>query len=110
MNKRYLLATLIICVVLLLPSLQEAYGRAEAVNPVDYKSLVNMIDREAILEHIKYFSSLGSRMSGSPGCNAAADYIYNYLKSLGLEVWYQDFMVTVPVNYGAKVVILSPFP
>jgi len=81
---------------------------AEGLN-IDYNFIRGNIDMAAIKNHVDYFSSLGSRMTGYPGCDIAAEYIFNYFKSVGLQdVHYQYYNVTVPIDYGAEIQVLSP--
>jgi ABC-type antimicrobial peptide transport system permease subunit len=76
---------------------------------IDYSSIREKIDMAAIKNHIDYFSSLGSRITGYPGCDAAAEYIFNFFKEIGLQdVHYQYYNITVPIDYGAEINILSP--
>jgi len=59
-------------------------------------------------DHIRFFVSQGSRISGYPGCDAAAEYIHDYFKRIGLEnVSYQRFNVTIPFDYGATIQLVN---
>ncbi|MEO0251404.1 MAG: FtsX-like permease family protein [candidate division WOR-3 bacterium] len=81
---------------------------ADTLN-IDYNYIREQIDMVAIKNHIEFFSSLGSRMTGYPGCDAAAEYIFNFFKEIGLQdVHYQYYNVTVPIDYGAEINVLSP--
>jgi len=74
----------------------------------DFVGLLDELNCSAVYEHIKYFASLGSRMSGYPGCDEASRYIYNYFNSVGLRnVTYDRFKVTVPVDYGASFQLIT---
>ncbi|MEM1515229.1 MAG: M28 family peptidase [Candidatus Bathyarchaeia archaeon] len=58
---------------------------------------------------MRFFSSLGSRVTGYEGCDIAADYIYNKFLEYGLEnVHFQYFNVTVPIDCGGKITVFSP--
>jgi hypothetical protein len=64
---------------------------------------------EHISEHINTFSSLGSRVTGYPGSDAAAKYISEYFnKTLGLRVLVQDYPVVIPIDEGSYIEVLSP--
>jgi len=65
-------------------------------------------DLNTILNHIQYFSSLGSRFTGYPGFYKAAEYIKSIWESYGLDVWTEEFEVTVPMSEGAQLVIELP--
>jgi len=74
----------------------------------DYNEIVNMVNITAIADHIRFFESLGTRATGSLGCEAAAQYIYERFMEYGLEnVSYHFYNVTVPVDYGANITVIS---
>jgi len=54
-------------------------------------------------------SGFGSRMTGYPGYYRAADFIYSYLKGLGLRVINDTYKVLVPVEVEAYIEALEPF-
>jgi ABC-type antimicrobial peptide transport system permease subunit len=81
---------------------------AQAGSSMDYASIIRQVDVQAVMKHVSFFSGLGSRMTGYPGNEQAAEYIINTLKSLGLEVSVQRFEVPVPVDRGASITILQP--
>ncbi len=70
-------------------------------------------DLERIKSHIKYFSSLGSRITGYPGMFKAADYIAEKFKEYGLqpppklnnntEGYFHKYKVVVPLDQGATI-------
>lgn len=70
--------------------------------------VVTSIDMERVMTHIRYFSSVESRYTGYPGFEEAAEYIYRYLKGLGLNPIIQEYEVAVPLDLGSKVVVLAP--
>ena len=73
---------------------------------IDYASVANAVDITKIRKHIEYLSSLGSRLTGYPGCNQAAEYIYDYFSQIGLSgVEYHEYNITVPVDYGANITV-----
>lgn len=73
-----------------------------------YRELSNAIDPAAIRRHVEYFASLGSRVTGYPGCDQAAAYIREYWSALGLPVEVEEFTVTVPVDHGATAQAFTP--
>jgi len=76
---------------------------------IDYLSVVQSINMSEIKNHVTFFSSLGSRMTGYEGCDAAANYIIKKFQDYGLKPIQVDFYnVTVPIDYGADVKVLSP--
>ena len=61
-----------------------------------------------VAEHVKYLSSLGSRIPGYPGSEEAAKYIYEKFVEYGLdEVYYETFNVTVPIDYGSYIDVIA---
>jgi ABC-type antimicrobial peptide transport system permease subunit len=74
----------------------------------DFKEIVSSISVSNILSHVYNFSSFGTRVTGSEGCDKAANYIYNYLKSLpNVDVIVQEYNVTTPVSSGASITLVS---
>jgi ABC-type antimicrobial peptide transport system permease subunit len=63
------------------------------------------INVSAILNHVKYFSNCGSRVTGYPGNILAADYIIRVFNETRLKVFIQKFNVTVPVDEGATITL-----
>ncbi len=75
----------------------------------DYKWVISQIDLDNIRNHVSYFSNLGSLVTGYPGANEAARYIQSKFNEYGLlNVSYDEFNITVPVDYGASLTVLSP--
>jgi len=73
---------------------------------IDYLNLTN------IRQHIEFFSNLGSRYTGYPGNEEAAQYIEEYFRSMsdnGIieNVTIDLFTVVVPIDYGANVTFLT---
>ena len=74
----------------------------------DYTPYINAVNVTAVKEHVKFFSSLGTRATGYPGNEKAAQYIYEKFIEYGLEnVTYDPFPVVDCISYGANVTILS---
>ncbi|MGB9759913.1 MAG: M28 family peptidase [Thermoproteota archaeon] len=53
----------------------------------------------------KFFSSLGSRVLGYPGCDKAADYIFKRFVQFGLNTTQQEFQTVAPIDEGSYVYI-----
>lgn len=53
--------------------------------------------------HVDFLCGLDSRVSGYPGNAAAADYILNYFRDLGLETYVQEFDLPTPLDRGCWV-------
>ncbi|MEM1509605.1 MAG: M28 family peptidase [Thermofilaceae archaeon] len=66
------------------------------------------INRSKIIEHLRYIASR-SRYTGYPGSIEVANYIFDYFNStLGLETFVEEYNVTIPMDWGSKIVILDP--
>jgi len=71
----------------------------------DYLKVLDTVKNEAftsIIDHIRYFTSLELGYTGYLGCEAAAEYIMNFFRNLGLNVTYHDFNVTIPLEVFAN--------
>ena len=74
----------------------------------NFNEVIDAISINNILSHVYNFSSFGTRVTGTEGCNQAASYIYNYLKSLpNVSVIKQEYNITVPVDEGASITLLN---
>jgi len=70
--------------------------------------VIQSIDMERIRGHIRFFSSLGSRVTGYPGSYMAAQYIYDKFLEYGLSnVQFHNYSITVSIDHGASVEVLS---
>ncbi|RLG43331.1 MAG: hypothetical protein DRN78_01925, partial [Thermoproteota archaeon] len=102
--------TLLLSLTISIPVMQPNQA-ASPDNEYDFRSIVKYVDDRwpQIQEHMRFFASLGTRVTGYNGCEIAADYIYNKFLEYGLEnVHFQYFNITVPIDYGAEITILSP--
>ena len=62
-----------------------------------YQEIFPQVDREALRAHVEYLASLGSRMTGTPGCDRAADYVRANFRRLGLQdVRTERFTISIP--------------
>jgi len=60
----------------------------------------------SLRQTVETLSSYGSRLSGYPGAEAAADYVENRLRSVGIEsVIREPFEITVPIDKGGELYI-----
>ena len=97
--------TLILLATLIISILSSSISIAQPSNELDFRDILDSINYSNIVGHIEYLSNLGSRVTGYPGSYKAALYIYNQLKSLGINVTYQHYNITVPIDYGSKIFI-----
>lgn len=74
--------------------------------PVSAREISRNIDLRSIQDHLRFFSSLESRVSGYPGADQAAYYIRDTFRSSGLrDVMFQEFEVLVPVTHSAELTL-----
>ena len=70
------------------PQLTQACGR-----------LAPQVSVDNLRRHVETLASFDSRVTGYPGCKRAEDYVYGYLKGLGLrDVHKEPFVTSAPVN------------
>jgi len=74
------------------------------LTPAMYPEIMARITPDALLKHIDALSSIPSRLTGTAGCDAAAAYIIDLFRSLGVgEPVVQEFPVVVPVHSRAEI-------
>ena len=108
--KRAIIVTIIMSLITLTMSeVLATPSEAYKLGP-DVEELLKYVEdtMPSINEHVKYLASLGSRAPGYPGNEEAAEYIYNKFKEYELDdVFFEEFNVTVPVDYGAYVEVIT---
>ncbi len=67
----------------------------------DYQELAAKIDEGRLTARLKVFAGLGSRVSGYPGNEAAANMILEAFERLGLDTWVQEFELPTPLEQSA---------
>lgn len=98
---------IILLFLLMLISFSSSRVHAENGANVNFNDILNSVDYNKIEKHIEVLSSLGSRVTGYNGCEAAADYIAKIFLSYGLKVSRQEYPVVVPKDHGASVILLD---
>jgi len=62
-----------------------------------YQRLSGLVSRAALRSHVEFMASRGSRLTGTPGCDQAADYIRDYLRQVGIkQIKTERFPITAP--------------
>lgn len=83
-------------------ALAQAPGEEEELvlkSETDYEKATACVDYDELRHTINYLASLGSRVTGYPGCEAAAKFVEQKFRELGLEdVTVEEFPVLVPVT------------
>ena len=68
---------------------------------VDFRALERLAPRERIEGTVGYLSGLGSRVAGYPGAEAAALYIQQQFRDIGLDgISFQKYDISIPVEKG----------
>ncbi len=112
-NRKRLLCLLLILCSSLFPLLYRATADSNlnfsSNVTVDYNSLINSINMTNVQKHIETLSSLNSRVSGYSNSNAAAEYIAEKFAEYQLDnVYFENFTILSPFDYGANITIVSP--
>ena len=63
----------------------------------DYEKAAFSVDETEMADLMSQLSSLGSRVTGYPGCNQAADLVADGFRKLGLDVHVEEFPLVVPM-------------
>jgi len=74
---------------------------------LNLRGVLEFLNYSNVKSHVTNLTSFESRVTGYPGCSAAADYIYHAFERYGLSVWRQQYSVAVPIDHGADVSILN---
>ncbi|MBC7287421.1 MAG: M28 family peptidase, partial [Armatimonadetes bacterium] len=104
MPSRLLLAAVVVVTTLALAPLVFGQGTGEEEELVlksetNYEAAAGCVSYDELAATIKYLSSLGSRVTGYPGCEKAAEFVESKFRELGLEdVTVETFPVVVPVS------------
>ena len=84
---------------------------ASSTSPHGFDTVIASINETAIIEHVKFLSSLESRFTGYPGFFEAAEYISSKFKEFGLEpygengTYFEFFNVTTPIDHGSFIIL-----
>jgi len=70
---------------------------------IDFRVVAENISSENIKEHLKFLTQVGSRVTGYPSFFEAANYIGAKFREYGLEVVLENYTITVPMDYGARI-------
>ncbi|RLE81922.1 MAG: hypothetical protein DRJ51_02855, partial [Thermoprotei archaeon] len=98
---------IIIALTLLLIGGNAFIALGEPDSPIELAS--DDVKLDNILKHIYFLSSIGSRYPGYPGCEKAANYIYNYLANeLGLNTFTLSYRALIPYDQNSTLTILRP--
>ncbi|MBO3798529.1 MAG: M28 family peptidase [Thermoproteota archaeon] len=72
----------------------------------DFQTVLSNFDKSRLVEHLEFFSSLSSRVTGYPDFYRASRYIADRFKELGLKVIVQNYTVVSPID-GDNYIVLK---
>ncbi|UCH34892.1 MAG: M28 family peptidase [Armatimonadota bacterium] len=73
-----------------------------------YHRLASEVNVDNLRRHVETLASFPSRVTGYRGCKQAEEYVYGYLKSLGVEdLTKEPFVTSAPVNRGSSLELLG---
>jgi len=97
--------------VLAMGVVRPAHAQEPVVSAGDrarFAELARRLDEQRLRGYVEELSSLGSRVTGYPGCDQAAIYLREQLERIGVaDVHYQEFDLAVPVDDGADLEVLD---
>jgi len=107
MLRTFVILTIIslLCISAQFQSPAVSLSHALEVNALDFQEILNNLNYTRIYEHIRSFSSMGSRVTGYEGCRKAAEYISNLFSSYGLDVQRQRCSVLIPIDINTTIIL-----
>ena len=111
--KKLISSLFAITIILLLGSIPNISYTSNSDSP-DISTILTYIKSKEfmdhVIEHVKFLSSLNSRVTGQSGCYVAAKYIASKFREYGLKPggdngYFELFTVTVPIDHEVKIVI-----
>ncbi|MFO7677762.1 MAG: M20/M25/M40 family metallo-hydrolase [Thermoplasmatota archaeon] len=89
------LLVLTLCISTLSLSIPSAFieNKTSTINNNDQKitQILNIIDEDLVFEYLKTLVGFGPRMTGTYGCEKAAEYIYDQFIGMGLDTQFHDW-------------------
>ncbi len=67
------------------------HSSSPSVMSLDVTELLKQIDESLMLGYLENLTSFGPRLTGTPACDQAAQYIYQTFQSMGLAVQYHNY-------------------
>lgn len=102
-------AVLLVLLAVLFTAVAPAFAQPTAIDKATarkYRELMSAVSLDGLKGTVRYLSNLPTRYTGYPGCQKAADYIYEQMRGIGLqEVRREEFFVPVPVEKTAYLTV-----
>jgi ABC-type antimicrobial peptide transport system permease subunit len=107
-NSLPLLSVVILCLVGLLGETRAS--NSFYLSPHGFDILIDNINETKIMEHVRFFSKVDSRVTGYPGFFKASNYITEKFEEYGIQPYgdkgYSEFFnVTVPIDWGSWIAL-----
>jgi hypothetical protein len=74
----------------------------------NFVDAISSINYSTIESHVRFFSSLNSRVTGYPGSYEAANYIIEKFKEYGIPVEVHNYSMAIPYDEGSYISVVSP--
>ena len=108
MKMKYFIFILFVSLLIFSSGLPVSLSIMEQSPQFDFIDIVNQIDFTKVKDNVKILTSFGTRVTGYPGCDTAAQFIYDRFVEYGLQnVSYEYYNVTIPYDYGANITVLE---
>ena len=94
-------------------SLTNLVAMVNAVELLDVGQAALQVNKYNIEQHVKFFSSLGSRVTGYPGFFEAAEYIAEKFSEYGIEPYSKDggyfewYNISIPIDQGSSITLFD---
>ena len=97
--------------IILISSFANLMNLTKAIEPLDVGWVAFEIDKNNVEQHVKFFSNLGSRVTGYPGFFEAAKYIVDRFNKYGVEPYGKDggyfeyYNISIPIDHGSSITL-----
>jgi len=112
-RKKPYLIIFYLSLVILISSFADLVNLTKAAEPLDVGWAALKIDKNNIEQHVKFFSSLDSRVTGYSGFFEAAKYIVEKFKEYGVEPYGSDgsyfeyYNISIPIDHGSSITLFN---
>jgi hypothetical protein len=106
-------AVVVLALILVLSTL--SFNALGVVSPavsgssdINYAKLIESINMHEVKSYADYLTSLGTRATGYPGNDLAAQFIYDEFVKFGLNATFYPFSVVDCIDHGANITFAGP--
>jgi len=106
-NNKLKFTGMLVCILILtLVQLNRSTLVSSQAETLNFLNVIDAINQTKIIEHVKFFSNLKTRVTGYDDYYKASEYIYNYFSKLpNVKVEKEYFDVLVPVDGNDSIVV-----